>query len=155
MSIIKSVPFFYNLPGVTVKVKSANQAINNSAVFADVTEMVIPVAASVTVVIDAVIRATFAAASANNLLLKFTIPAAGSIAAFNFGSSNATEYDPSLDEGNFAFTPSVLSRQQQYRYLYVGGANSGNIQLQMRQSVAEAKDYTFRSGSFLIARRLA
>ena len=129
--------------------KTADQTINNSEVLVNVTDLVLPVGANEIWEFFLLIR-NISVSDTPDMDIAFTIPVAGSLVCA-FGVSNIAETDGTAEVDISATTVNWIKR---FNYIYIGGANAGNVQLQWAQATARANDTVMKAGSFIIGYKL-
>jgi len=135
--------------------KTADQTVNNSAVYVNDTHLVLPVAGNETWDILTVLK--FITGGVPDLKLRFIIPAGSSITAYsmnliaNGAVWGATDFDFTGDKKiNGSGATGVIG----FRALYIGAGSAGNVQLQWAQNTADVSDTKVLIGSCLICHNL-
>ena len=134
-------------------VKSIAEARNNTVVMANDDELVFPVLANE--VWQFTFELRFVSVTVNpDLQFAFTIPALAAL--YKHIGINLAAGAPDELDGTVAITlaAGAAIRSHPLRYLYVGGANPGNVQMQWAQAAAVAEDTEVLAGSYILARRL-
>lgn len=140
--------------GVTIVRKTADQIVNNSTVLVNDTHLLFAVAASEIWEFLLGIR-VYSTTATPDLKFAFTIPAAASSKrweAWYSQGTEATELDGTV--ATYFFVSAASNQYKQLRYLYIGGANAGNVQFQWAQNTATVEDTKVLTNSFIIAHKL-
>ena len=141
-----------DVPGPTVIVKSADQIVNNSTVHIDDTDLKFAVSANdlwdVTLYLKVIPPGT-----ACRIRYNWTIPAGASLEHFNKFGAIAAVKDGTDDEGGNLTVD--VHHYFYLRYLYIGGANAGDVQLTWAQQIAVVTNLTVEQNSFIIANKLS
>jgi len=140
--------------------KTGDETVNNSNVYQNDDELVIPVGANEIwyVLTYLLVRANVT----SYIKVAFTVPVAATFVGLPYGA-----YGPSANATQTAIAPTDLTAYGQFNGvagdplhgiisgIYVGGANAGNLQLQWAQLNAEVYDTKVYTNSFILAHKLA
>lgn len=134
----------------TIVRKSAEEIVNNSAVMQNDDELLLAVGASEVWEFELYIRHT-SATTTPDIDILFAVPAASSLLKIpNYNTAHQEVADADI-----TLASSSANNGYWAKYLYIGGANAGNIQLTWAQNVATAEDTKVLANSFIIAHKLA
>ena len=141
--------------GATIVRKITDETVNGVFPLQNDDELYFAVAANETWQFFLCIRATRQSGGAQTTRFAFSVPSGGSISkAYTWGK------DPTTGDGTASesWTGSTVAQIELLGfYLYIGGANAGNVQFQFSiNSVSpEAYDHTVKANSFILAHKLA
>lgn len=138
---------------ITKILKTADETVNNSAALQNDDELLFPVVANATWFFILLLR-THSPTTTPDMDYAFSIPVAGAIKRMEHAVpppaveiDGTAEHTLNLRADTDEYTPSY--------FLYIGGVNGGNVQLQWAQNVATAEDTKVLANSFILAFRLA
>jgi len=133
--------------------KTATETVNNSTTLQNDDDLVIPVGANENWEILLCIKFSVANSISEGTDIAFSIRAGGSIVKLPSAFETREVGSDATAEEQIVNT---LATDQFWMamYLYIGGANAGNIQLQWAQHVAHASNNIFQEGSFMVAHNL-
>jgi len=138
--------------GPTIARNTVDQTITSTALV-NVTNLLFAVAANEVWEFTLALKAVRVAAQVTDLVYAFSIPTGGSLLKRTVWSGTTGTNDTT--DGTTSVTVSSYSTVQylMIKYLYVGGANAGNVQLQAAQSAA-LSGIIIKANSFIVAHKL-
>lgn len=140
--------------GLTWVRKTADETVSNSTTLQNDDHLLLAVAANEIWEIILVMRnLSKTAPDSADLKYAWTVPAAGAIKGQKIDLLNAEEYDATAA---LTITSTAGNDEVHIRYfIYIGGGNAGNVQLQWAQNTARVFDSKVYANSFLICYQLA
>lgn len=151
---------FAQLTDIKLIRKTADETVNNSNVYQDDDELVLPVAANSIWKVELFILKLSGGGAAQDTTFKFTAPVGGE---FYWGNDSfigplslSTAFIINPITGNVRMQAEATTLiAAQFFGVYIGGANAGSLQLQWAQNVPEAINHTIKANSFLIGTKLS
>lgn len=137
---------------VAVAGKSSQEIVNNSDVYQNDDDLVLPVEANERALVFIVLRPNTPSGTPD-LKWQFTVPAAAEYHVINCGLIGAAATGGVVTAVSTEKTGIGISDIDALDILflvYIGGANAGNIQFQWAQNLATAEDTKMRAGSSMI-----
>lgn len=140
----------YGLHSKVVR-KSADESLKNSTTLQNDDELLFAVAANEVWEFLLDLRLIRDSGSSQNMKIAFAVPSGATLVYTNSWGGPESESD-----GTAALALGIATSVKRYRsrYLYVGGAAAGNVQLQWAQSVSEDYNHTVKANSFIVAHKL-
>ncbi len=139
----------------TIASKASDEAVNNSETLQNDDDLVLAVGANDIWLFTAFFRTHGPSGNANIKYL-FTLPSGGSLEAYGFPWTTGAPHTPA--DGTTQVTLNLAADTIEWtykKYLYIGGGTAGNVQLQWAQLAATVEDTKMKTGSYLLAHRLA
>uniref|UniRef100_A0A6M3KZD9 Uncharacterized protein n=1 Tax=viral metagenome TaxID=1070528 RepID=A0A6M3KZD9_9ZZZZ len=139
----------------TVVGKSSDETVNNSTVMQDDDDLVVAVGANEIWSIQLYIRTNTHADA--DIKIAWTIPVAGALYSDSTIRTAPAPATPAAEvDGttSFVMAGATAVRATYIGYLYIGGENAGNVQLQWAQQNAEEQDTKVLAGSYVISHKI-
>jgi len=131
--------------------KTADEILASSEVMQNDDELLLPVLANEVWTFLLVVRFT-EDGGAPGFKFAFSIPGASTLERYDdYGNTGLNEDDGTteLDAGTTG-----IGKYFRLRYLYIGGANAGNVQLQWAQLATDVENLRVKENSFIVAHRI-
>lgn len=143
---------FTELHGVTIVRKPDDQIVSNSVTLVNDEDLVIAVGAN-EVWIGYMVLLDTSPTSTPKIDIVFAVPSGGAVKGFSTPDNLPSGCLPVDLTAELALTVGAKERNHIIPFIYVGGGNAGNLQLQWAQHSVMAENTTMKANSFMLCRR--
>lgn len=139
-------------------VKGSDETVNNSNTYQNDDDLVLAVGANE--IYEMIIFIFYNSGATPDFKRQWTVPTGGALKGTThdkIGQIGANGTPLVVQDGSYAYnyTGTGADALIMEWYVYIGGGNAGNVQLQWAQAVADASDTKVLKGSCILARRVA